>query len=114
MRSDTRKRIHCNVEREEEEEEEEEEKEEKKEEEEEEEVVEEEEKNYCWNNKSKQVQRDTLTYPHEADTVRFQQPLLDGFKLSLFRDDGSFLVILVRQIHVHLSDGLDALEGHIR
>ena len=40
---------------------------------------------------------------HHAGAVCLQEPLLDGLELALLRDDDALLVILLRQVHVHLS-----------
>lgn len=52
-------------------------------------------------------------HPHKRNTVSFQDPFSDMFKLSFLCDGDSFLVVLVRQVHVHFRDGFDPLQGHI-
>lgn len=41
---------------------------------------------------------------HKTDTVCLENPFLQSFKLSLLCDDGLFLVLGLRKMHVHLQD----------
>lgn len=51
--------------------------------------------------------------PHETDSICFQDPLLQGFKLSIFCDDDFLFVVRLGKMHVHLADLLNALQGHV-
>lgn len=51
---------------------------------------------------------------HHGRSVRFQQPLSDGLELSFGRNDDTSLGVRLGQMHVHLSDGFDSLQGHVR
>lgn len=42
--------------------------------------------------------------PHEAHTVRLQDPLLQGLELTFLRDDDLLLVVSLGQMHVHLEE----------
>lgn len=42
-------------------------------------------------------------HSHEADSVRLQDPLLQGLELAILRDDDFLLVVSLRQVHVDLA-----------
>jgi hypothetical protein len=49
----------------------------------------------------------------QSDSVSFQHPFLDSLDLPGLCEDHSLLVLGRRQMHVHLGDGLDSLQGHV-
>lgn len=42
--------------------------------------------------------------PHEAHSVRLEDPLLQGLELTILRDDDLLLVVSLGQVHVHLEE----------
>lgn len=40
--------------------------------------------------------------PHEAHSVRLEDPLLQGLELTILRDDDLLLIVSLGQVHVHL------------
>ena len=42
--------------------------------------------------------------PHEANSICLKNPLLKGLELSILSDDDLFLIVSLRQMHVHLTE----------
>lgn len=53
-------------------------------------------------------------YLHHSSTVSFQQPFSDGLEFTFRSDDNPSLGIGLWQMHVHLSDGFNSLQRHVR
>lgn len=63
--------------------------------------------------RSHRVDISLAQYFHHSSSVSFQQPLADSFEFAFRSDDDPSLGIRLGQMHVHLSDGLDTLQGHV-
>jgi hypothetical protein len=50
---------------------------------------------------------------HERRSIRLKQPLGNRLELPGLCDHNPLLIIRLGQVHVHLADGLQALQGHV-